>query len=261
MNKKFILVLLLISSALVAETKMEYQINLVGMNMDYREYDKSGQILDSEKSSLSEMSGAEIIYNYFLDTDSNINFKVMGLSGKSEYLGSYIGSGQPYGSVVSRTSNEIRDVVLGYSASNMSDIGVKMLGGLGVGYRFWQRELSASQIEQYEWYSIRGNVGVEYAYKNFVTAVKFEYQYGIRPRMTASGISSDFKLGAANIMEFSIPLHYNFTKEFGIFGEYVYQYQKIKESNVVYDNSGTGYYEPDSKAYNQYAKFGIVFKY
>jgi len=62
-------------------------------------------------------------------------------------------------------------------------------------------------------------------------------------------------------MEFSLPLEYALNKNLALRGSYTYQYQKIRESNVVYDNMGKGYVEPQSKAYNQYIKFGVIFKY
>jgi hypothetical protein len=92
-------------------------------------------------------------------------------------------------------------------------------------------------------------------------SAKFEYQYGIRPRMSATGFNEEFKLGSANIMQFSLPLSYTINKNFALYGEYTYQYQKITESNVIYDGSGAGYLEPQSKAYNDYIKIGIIFKY
>ena len=79
--------------------------------------------------------------------------------------------------------------------------------------------------------------------------------------MSASSFNEEFKLGAANITELTLPLEYAINKNFFLYGAYIYQYQKIRESDVLYDSSGTGYLEPQSKAYNEYIKFGIVFKY
>ncbi|MEN4052754.1 MULTISPECIES: hypothetical protein [Sulfurimonas] len=261
MIKKVLFVLLLLSNIVTAETKMEYKISFVGMNMDYREYDRSGNILDSEKSNYLDVIGAEFEYRYFLDERSNIDFKVLGVEGESEYVGSYIGSGAGYGSVVSTTSNAIRDISLGYNATNISDFNIMMLGGLGLGYRYWQRTLSSTQVEVYEWYSLRANVGMRFVHKNLTASLIAEYQYGIKPTMTATGIADDFELSSANIVKLSLPIRYMISENIDLICTYVFEYQEIQESNVVYDAAANGYVEPDSTAYNQYLKVGMVFKY
>ena len=262
MIKNIVLSTFLLASSLFAEIKTEYQISWVGMNMDYREYDRNGVLLDSEKSNFTDITGAEFQYRYFLDEYSNIALNIMGVEGDTEYVGSYIGSGLGYGSVVSTTSNTVGDIAIAYNAKNMSDLGVMMLGGIGAGYRYWQRELSGTQIEEYTWYSLRAKVGVEYQYRNSVTIdLLLAYQYGIDPRMKATGFSSDFKLASANIVQVSIPVRYRVNDFLDFSCAYVYEYQEIKESDIVYDGSGNGYVEPDSRASNQYLKVGMIFKY
>ena len=262
MIKKILFSTVLLVNILVAETKTEYQISLVGMDMDYREYDRNGVLLDSEKSNFTDIVGVEFQYRYFLDEYSNIALNIMGLKGDTEYVGSYIGSGLGYGSVVGVTSNEISDFAIEYNAKNMSDLGVLVVGGIGAGYRYWQRELSSTQIEEYAWYSLRAKVGVEYQYRNSVTIdFLLAYQYGIDPRMKATGFSSDFKLASANILQVSLPLRYRVNDFLDFSCAYVYEYQEIQESEIVYDGSGNGYVEPDSKASNQYLKVGMIFKY
>jgi len=259
--RKILLILLILSSALLAEKKMEYTLSYVGMNMDYKEYDRAGTLLDSEESGYSDITGVEFGYSYFLDTQSQIDLKVMSLSGNTQYVGSYLNSNAGYGSVIDTTSNEIRDFYLGYGAKEYIDSNIALLGNVGAGYRYWQRTLSSVQIEEYEWYSLRVGIGVEYRYQALTVAVRGEYQYGINPTMTATGINDEFELDSADIMELSIPLRYEINDVFALSASYVFTRQEIKESNVVYDNAGNGYVEPDSTAYNQYLKVGIIFKY
>ncbi len=259
--KKILLSLAFFAALLSAETKMEYTLSYVGMNMDYKEYDRAGSLLDSEESGYSDLTGIEFGYSYFLDRQSQIDFKVMSLSGDTKYVGSYLNSNQGYGSVVSTTKNEIRDIYLGYSGKNEYRNNFYLLGNLGVGYRYWQRSPSSVQVEEYEWYSLRLGIGAEYKYKAFSIAVCGEYQYGIRPTMSATGINDEFELDSADIMQLSVPVRYEINEMFALFASYVFSRQEIKESNVVFDNSGNGYVEPDSTAYNQYLKVGIIFKY
>jgi len=261
--KKSILLLVLLIGELFATSKMEYEINFIGMKMDYKEYGQSGRLLDSETSSFSDIAGSEFIYRYFLDESSFIDLDFLGVSGNSDYTGSYIGSNLGYGSVVSSTANTIYDAALAYNKLNTTSFeNIQVLGALGIGYRFWERQLSSTQIETYTWYSLRARVGVVYAMnKRFTFSVLGEYQYGINPTMTATGFSSDFELGSANIVQISIPLRYKISERIDIDCVYVFSRQDIQESNRIYDNSGTAYYEPDSTAYNQYLKVGIIFKY
>ena len=262
----FLFFILFAYSLFAEESHGEYTISLVGLQMDYREYDTNSVLLDSEKSSFNEMMGAEFEYRYFVDQSVNLELKVLTLSGNTKYVGSLIGSNQGYGSSSDTTLNDIRDIAFMYNAQQISDFGINMLCGVGGGYRFWQRKLSASQVEQYDWYSLRGNIGLEYNLDpSVILKVLLEYQYGIAPSMRTNGIDGDFKLGSADILQISVPLQYKISQHFSLRCEYLYEYQKITKSNYL---SGTlngiysdRWHEPDSRASNQYLKVGMIFKY
>ncbi|MBA1433127.1 MAG: hypothetical protein FAF04_05950 [Epsilonproteobacteria bacterium] len=261
-NKFFLFFFIFCANYLVAqESHGEYQISFVGFQMDYCEYDREGVLLDSEKSNFTDITGAELQYRYFLDDFSNFALNIMEIEGNTEYIGSYIGSGTGYGSVVSTTSNIIRDISLGYNAKNLLSFKIMVLSGLGIGYRYWQRKLSSTQVEVYEWYSLRANVGIQFMHKNLTASFIAEYQHGIKPTMRATGIADDYELSSANITKLSLPIRYMISNNIDLTCAYVFEYQKIKESDVVFDSIGNGYIEPDSTAYNQYLKVGIVFKY
>lgn len=121
-------------------------LSLVGMSMDYREYDRSGNILDSEESSYLDLTGVEMSFGYDFSRDiyasSKIEFDFMILGGETTYKGSYLGSGQPYGSVVSTTQNSIIDTDVSYKYRYLFKNGFEIGGGLGLGYREWERSLS-----------------------------------------------------------------------------------------------------------------------
>ncbi len=261
MVKKITLIALFTSSLLFAKASGEYSVNYVGMSMDYKEY-KDGTLLDSESSGYSDLTGAEFKYKYNMEgetaSDSNaISLTIMALDGDTNYVGSYIGSSQGYGSLTGTTSNKIYDFDLDFAHIYQQSQHYKIIVSLGLGYRFWRRELSAQQVEDYKWYSLRPSLAFSYNYKSFSISPEFEYQYGLRPRMKASGVlAEEFKLGGANIMQFTLPVEYAFNQKFSLYGAYTYQYQKIRESNVV-----SGFLEPESKAYNEYIKFGLIFKY
>jgi len=259
---RYIVALLVLWTTLVhAQPTMEYELSLVGMNMDYKEHDENGVLLDSEKSqNMSDMMGAEMAYRYFLDSSTLIQLQYLGVEGTTEYIGAYLDSHQPYGSVVGISNNEIRDIALYYDKKKMN-LSYVLMSGIGVGYRYWYRELSATQAEFYRWYSLRAHIGFEYNINPVTIALLAEYQYGLFPTMTASDVSGKFKLGAADVMKFSLPVTYSLNSSFSLKFSYVYEIQKIKRSNTVYGSDGVPLVEPDSRANNQYLKIGFVFKY
>jgi len=269
-NRKIIGLLFFTSTLLITllsakENIHEYKVSYVGMSMDYKEY-KDGVLLDSETSGFSDLKGVEFLYGYIMpdktSLDSNkITLSVMALRGNTKYTGSYLGSNLGYGDLVSTTSNEVYDIDLDFAHAYQLSSSYKVIFSLGLGYRFWRRALSPQQVEDYKWYSFRPSLAYSYSYKGLRITPKVEYQYGIKSRMRATGFNEEFRLGGADIIQLSIPLEYFLAQNISIFGVYTFEYQKIKESKLVYDNLGNGYLEPQSKAYNEYIKFGLSFKY
>jgi len=258
--RNIIILLALLCTFLAAENKLVSSSSLVGMSMDYREYGRGGEILDSEKSDYIEMRGVDIGIGYlFLKEDSydKINFNLLYLRGKSAYKGSYIGSGAGYGSVVSQTVNDLIDIELSYKKAYFIGESLELNYALGLGYRYWNRELSVSQSEVYKWFSLRPMVGLTYDIsKSFFVKTSLEYQYGINPVTLAVEEDYEFMLGSANIFQTAVSLHYTIKPKLNIFLEYNSEVQEIEASNTV-----AGFYEPDSTANNKYIKIGISSKY
>jgi len=227
--------------------------------MNYMEY-YEGLPLDSEESELSEMIGFDAGISYLFAKNSSsyaaINANLMMLRGKTTYRGSLIGSGDPIGTIVDKNKHSIMDVDLNYAQHYKMDRVVEFQYGLGIGYRLWRRELSISQIEEYKWFSLRPMVGAKFALDKGVNiGLGFEYQYGIYPLMQEPTLG-EFKLGAADIIEITLPVEYKYNNSLSLLFEYIYQEQTIKKSNML-----NGYIEPDSTAKNQYLKLGLAFKF
>lgn len=250
-----------ISNIFAKESYITSSVAIVGMSMNYREYNKVGVLIDSEESSYSEMTGAEMSLGYVFNKDdlaySHIKFNLLLLGGETKYIGSYIGSGQPYGSAVSKTQNIIWDTDVSFIHTDILKNNFEFSYGLGLGYREWERALSASQIEVYKWYYFKPIIGVSVmVWDKVKLGANIEYKHGFETVMTSSNPKLDFTLGGANILEFSIPISYNYNKNMDLFFEATFSKQTINESNV-----NSGYYEPDSTAYNNYLKFGVAFKF
>lgn len=92
--------------------------------------------------------------------------------------------------------------------------------------------------------------------KKLTLGAAVEYQHGFDTIMTSSNPKLNFTLGGADIWEFSFPVNYEYNKKMDLTFEAVFSKQTIIESNV-----NSGYYEPDSTAYNNYLKFGVEFNF
>ena len=268
MNKYIFLLFILITTNIFAnETPFSASVSLVSMGMDYREYDQNGNILDSEVSSYLDLGGVEVSLGYTIQKDlsssSEIIFNLMILTGDTKYTGSYIGSGLGYGSVINTTLNTIVDEDISYKQSIIFNNEMKISYGVGLGYRYWERVLSKSQVEEYTWYSIRPMFGISTVNKEKLNLGIFvEYQYGFNTKMSAASLNHTFTLGGADILEVSFPVSYNYSESVNFFFEATLQKQIITESDRLYTGSGSVYwYEPESTAYNSYLKIGIKYDF
>lgn len=273
--KKSLLVLcaLLMNLTLYAkENTFEASAAIVGMSMDYREYDDKSLILDSEESKFHEISGLDLGFDYayaltpklYIGIETDISY----VSGKTKYVGAFLTSGSGYGSLVSTTQNSVLDTSVAAIITHMIHNNLSIAYGVGVGQHAWRRELSSSQVEIYSWYALRPQANIQYSIADFVFAFGLEYQYGLNPKMTILADSlnpeTTVNLGSANILQASLPVYYKITDNIALFIEYTYAYQKIEKSDTAsYVINGTQYqiFEPASTANNQYLKFGATFKF
>jgi hypothetical protein len=274
--KKIVLAIALLSLfgsvSYAQESGYSLSAALVGMKMDYREYDQNDLILDSEKSDVTDIIGSEFRLAYRQTQESEniaeigVDFQVLG--GETEYVGSLISSGLGYGSYVGKTHNVIYDMAIDYRFSFIYENGLNLNCGLGLGYRYWRRELSAYQVEVYSWYSVRPQLGISYKIENFSIGILGEYQYGFETTMdileNSENSQKSVKLGFADIIELNIPIEYTLSENLDVFMHYTYQQQRIGASNVipyVINGSVENIYEPKSTANNQYIKLGIRLKF
>jgi len=272
----FLITSFVITNASAKESGFELSTSLVGMSMDYREYDESNEILDSETSKFTEMVGPELRGRY-THLHQNQNYSSIGinltyLSGTTEYKGARLDpvtlTYGAYGSYVGTTKNRILDTSVDYSFTHAYKRGLEFSYGVGVGYRSWRRELSPSQIEVYAWPSLRPNFTISYSKRWFEVGTTLEYQYGINPEMTVLKDSENpdttLHLGSANILQISVPIKFILTDYLTLFMENSYQYQVIEKSDsaaYVYNSTVVSISEPKSVANNLYTKFGMIFKF
>ena len=269
---KTVVFILLVSLSIEAkENRFTTSVSLLGMSMDYREYDRSGKILDSEMSSFTEMLGVDIGMSFLMyqtsDASTKLQTNLITLSGNTDYVGSLLDDPtcSEYGCHKSRTVNNIIDFDVKIIRTKILTQALEVNYLLGLGYHYWDRQLSVSQVEGYEWYSLRAGVGLGYQIsQKFKIATDLEYQYGFKHTMTSSYPVLDVTLGSADIMKLSIPLRYTLNNKMDFIMSYIYEIQEIGASNVQtasYKGTYRPFYEPQSTAKNQYIKIGLDFKY
>ena len=265
-------ILLLNTFAFGYEGKYLITTALIGKNMNYTEYGRSDEILDTEKSDLYEMGGMELRLAYEKmqkrENGYEVGINFWAIRGKTEYVGSLILSDAEYGSYVSTTKNLMYDASFDYIYKYIYADALTVQVGAGLGQRFWRRELSPAQIELYSWYSLRPQFGLSYKQEKVKIAFVFEYQYGFDAKMNILQNSENgeksLDLGFANIVKISLPVAYSLNEYFEVFASYAYERQDIGASNSVpYIIEGNVYeiYEPKSSAINHYIKLGTTLKF
>lgn len=132
---------------------------------DYAET-ADGTLLDTEKADYGKVNGFTISLQ---PRYNGLYLSASYAKGDTDYAGSLIGSGNPYGSYRAVTTNEIADYDFGYKATARLDSrgDLEMPVTAGVGYRRWLRQLHGTPgvsgyDELYEWGYYDVGVGLHY---------------------------------------------------------------------------------------------------
>ena len=260
MNRTIGLALLLPALACAADFKIE--AGLLTTDYDYTETQGS-IVLDTEDSSFGDIKGgyARFSMSLFENAQGGTDGFEVYLSrttGDTKYTGSYIGSGLPYGSVISTTENEFADLQANYTRS--LPIGsLEGLVRLGVGYHEWVRTLSAFQEETYYWYYAQAGVAIEESiYKSWTLGLDFTAQYALYKKMdaTSPSLNATFDLGQTYSLRTGIPMNIPITDALTLTLRAEYEFTSIGHSDFV-----LGYYEPDSEQKNWHLSAGMSYRF
>ena len=253
--------------AFSSQSNIKYSLAFVTMNLDYKEYD-GGKLQDSENSGFGKIAGYDMSLGYlFNKTDTSVNevcINASMLNGKSDYVGAVLGSANGYGSLKQTTTNRFIDTSFAYKHTQRYQNFLDLLYGLGLGYHVWKRDLSSTQSERYEWYSLRPIISAILIMDKFSFGVSGEYQYGFNTTMSSANPDVNVNLGGADIIEIGFPLRYSYSKNIEFFAQYTLSKQNIKESNhvqKVINSTLMEIWEPDSTSYQNYLKIGATFKF
>jgi hypothetical protein len=256
---KLFLLMAVVCSLHASHKKADFSFALVGVNFDYKEYDADNTLLDSEKSSYSDIVGYEIGYKYHL-TSSALAVKFLYAGGNTQYTGSLLGGSLGYGSYKSTTKNTLVDFDVLYTRNYHINEKFSLMYGGGVGYSSWLRQLSAFQEELYRWFYGEILLGIDMAlFEKIDICTTVQYQHAIAPVMETN-FGVDFDLGTTSVAIFEFRIGYEIFENTELYGSYNFKQQTIHASGIEYINS-TAYLEPDSTAKNQYMMFGFLLKY
>lgn len=255
--------LLLLSSTLLFASDYSVQFGYKTTSYDYTETTSAG-VLDTEESDIAEINGlyvnlAQRLWENSAGGDDTLEFYFSHTEGSTDYVGSLLGAGQPYGSYTSTTANTYNDVQLNFRRTIPSDV-LDYFVFAGVGYYSWERTLSLAQIETYHWYYAQVGVGVSKTFnKDWKLGLDIIAQRAFNQEMDADipGIVvATFDLGKTYTYKAGIPLTLKISDTVNFTSRLEYEYTEIGRSNVV-----SGFYEPDSEQMNWNLYLGFDLKF
>lgn len=249
-NRSLLLITLLGTASLFAS---EYSISVSAdtTRFDYAETNSAGQLLDTEKADFGKVSGATISFE---PRYQGLYATASYATGNTEYIGSILGSGNPYGSARGTTYNEIGDYNFGYKATARnfrSDF--EMPVTFGVGYRRWLRQLGYD--ETYDWGYYNFGIGLHYNMSSTMSiGADATYRKAFNAQMYENLHGYTFNLNNVYGYKITVPFEMKLNPKFSTFVAYTYEYWNIGASNAV-----GGYYEPDSETKNDTLSFGLKY--
>jgi len=259
MQKHTLLILALTLSALAHEN--EFTFGLSSMSMHYTEFDLDGSFVDSEKT--NALAGLNLNYSTRisdgLDGEGGLFDMDFSLyQGNTRYDGFYV---DRYGNITGlannkTTKNIITDSSIGYSETMRLDQ-VLWFARIGIGYRFWERELEGGHIEDYKWSygslstGISGNL-----FTNDNIGISAEYHRAFSPKME-SNMFGTFDLGRTDGYSISVPWVHTISPSWALKFDYTYQIWNIEHSTIHSDNR----YEPRSESSFNTFNAALVYRY
>jgi len=230
----------------------------------YNEYNTNGNLLDTESSSFLDTGGYELSYMYKIKTRSrfDLGFKILykSISGKTDYVGSELGSDEPYGSIKSTTDNEYKTKRIFFNLDYNFSNSIVLASALGYGNYEWVRELSQIQVETYSWDEFLIKLGLEYKVSLWKFGVDFYYMNAIEPRMKTSNLNGTFYLGKTDSQTFSFYGEYSVLRNLNLLFGYDMTKQNINCSDPLIED-GQVYYEPKSEDNQDYLKIGFRYRF
>lgn len=264
--KKIILIsILLVTSiglwAVESNNGTEVRVSINTMSMDYMEYKENGDKFDSEKT--DALPGFTLGYKTKVSDglDGNggyIDAELSHFYGNTEYIGSY--QEGTYGDLTLTTQNRISEAAIGYSENKAFEQGLWFVR-VGMGYRFWERELADGHTEQYFWPYGSLSTGLTGSLSaDDDIGIEIEYHRAFSPQMK-SNLFGTFKLGRTDGYSISIPWVHTITPAWALQLAYTYQTWDIEKSNIIVDPAGASWLEPRSESSFNLFNAALIYRY
>ncbi|MDD5051230.1 MAG: hypothetical protein PHO27_00685 [Sulfuricurvum sp.] len=220
---------------------------------DYAETTTAG-LLDTEKADFGNVNGLTIRME---PRYNGIYFDAAFSSGDTNYIGSILHSGNPYGSYRSITKNEIADYTFGYkSTTKLDPYGTwEMPVSVGIGYRRWLRQVGYDELYDWGYYDV--GIGLHYAFSPTASlGIDANFRQAFNAQMYENLNGYTYKLQNVHGYKITVPFEYSISSSISTFISYTYDYWSINASNIV-----GGYYEPNSETKNEILSAGLILKF
>lgn len=238
-------------------------LSYIGMKNDYREYDPNNVLVDSEVAGLGSIRGLIGSMEYrFPEANGrydSIHLSLFHMKGNTDYVGQMLFSGEGYGSVVANSKNTYRQLEGLYRFNLVNSGGSKYYVGGGLGYHYWDRKMSATQDEVYDWLYLKVNMGALWQINNNLKiGLEGGYVSAMSPTMVAKIESTEIKFDLEGVysIDLGVPLVYTISPSWDMTMEVRYERYNIDDSVA----SGE-FYEPRSTTKNIYTKVGMNYKF
>lgn len=248
LNRSFLLITLLGASSIYAS---DYSISVSAdtTKFDYAETDSSGSLLDTERADFANVSGLTVTIEPRYE---GLYFSAAYTTGNTDYVGSLLYSGDPYGSYKSTTANEVSDYNFGYKATVRDPRGAwEMPVTAGVGYRRWLRKLGYDELYDWGYYNI--GVGLHYRMSpTMMIGADASYRKAFNAQMYENLNGYTYNLNNVYGYKITVPFELKLSQTLSTFIAYNYEFWNIDKSNTI-----NGFYEPNSETKNETLSFGL----
>jgi hypothetical protein len=249
LNRSYLLISLLSVSSLYG-SNYSLSVSADTTRFDYSETSIGGVLLDTEKADFNKVDGFSARF------ESDYRGLYAGVSyakGNTDYVGSILHSGNPYGSYLSSSSNTTADYSIGYKATAAINQDVSIPLYIGLGYRQWLRQ--GGYDETYEWGYSEAGIGLHWRPSPQLSlGADAFYRQAFNAQMHETLNGYTFNLNNVYGYKITVPIEYKLSQNMSTYIAYSYDYWNIGASNVV-----GGYYEPDSQTKNDILSFGLKF--
>ncbi|MDR3449007.1 MAG: hypothetical protein P4M15_04545, partial [Alphaproteobacteria bacterium] len=227
---------------------------------NYKEPSSSPNLPDSERGWLpslalgvSTLGADDKIGGGLLGGNLYFALEGAGSFGDADYRGSYIAT--PTVPLQGTTSESIWDVNAKIGKGYVVGDNALLIPYVELGYHYWNRDLGAGQVEDYQHFAVLGGAMLQYALGDrFVLSGYGAAGSTLSPKMTTSSTTYDLQDQA--IYKIGGKIGYSLTKRTELFSTLDYNAFSYGHSDVI-----GGLYEPDSHTENTTIRIGLGFHF